>query len=76
MVPMTVILLKILNGEKGNVKNHMSQSKTSEFQCNQTVNLKTDSRTLYYSILKLKYSPSTKGQQKLKDICIVEQHQE
>ena len=58
MVPMTVILLKILNGEKGNVKNHMSQSKTSEFQCNQTVNLKTDSRTLYYSILKLKYSPS------------------
>ena len=26
--------------------------------CNQTVNLKTDSKTLYYSILKLKYSPS------------------
>ena len=25
---------------------------------NQTVNLKTDSKTLYYSILKLKYSPS------------------
>ena len=65
MVPMTVILLKILYGEtwdssceKGNVKNHVSQSKTSEFQCNQTVNLKTDSRTLCYSILKLKYSPS------------------
>ena len=26
--------------------------------CNQTVNVKTDSKTLYYSILKLKYSPS------------------
>ena len=26
--------------------------------CNQTVNLKTDSKTLCYSILKLKYSPS------------------
>ena len=26
--------------------------------CNETVNLKTDSKTLYYSILKLKYSPS------------------
>ena len=26
--------------------------------CNQTVNLKADSKTLYYSILKLKYSPS------------------
>ena len=26
--------------------------------CNQTVNLKTDSKTLYYSIIKLKYSPS------------------
>ena len=26
--------------------------------CNQTVNLKTDSKTLYYSLLKLKYSPS------------------
>ena len=25
---------------------------------NQTVNLKIDSKTLYYSILKLKYSPS------------------
>ena len=28
--------------------------------CNQTVNLKTDSKTLYYSILKLKYSPPIK----------------
>ena len=26
--------------------------------CNQTVNLKTDSKTLYDSIVKLKYSPS------------------
>ena len=40
------------------VINHESQSRTNEFQCNQTVNLKTDSRTLYYSILKLKHSPS------------------
>ena len=54
------------------VKNHESQSRTNESQfktsslklkmlgplCNQTVNLKTDSKTLYYSILKLKYSPS------------------
>ena len=52
------------------VKNHESQSATSESQlknefdienvwalCNQTVNLKTDSKTLYYSLLKLKYSP-------------------
>ena len=49
------------------VKNHESQSRTSESQlkrtnlklkmlgplCNQTVNLKTDSKTLYHSILKL-----------------------
>ena len=54
------------------VKNHESQSGTSESQlkrtnlklkmlgplCNQTVNLKTDSKTLYHSILKLQYSPS------------------
>ena len=54
------------------VKNHESQSRTSESQlkrtnlklkmlgplCNQTVNLKTDSKTLYHSILKLQYSPS------------------
>ena len=26
--------------------------------CNQTVNLDTDAKTLYYSLLKLKYSPS------------------
>ena len=55
------------------VKNHESQSRTNESHfkkkrssklkmlgplCNQTVNLKTDSKTLYYSLLKLKYSPS------------------
>ena len=26
--------------------------------CNQTVNLETDAKTLYYSLLKLKYSPA------------------
>ena len=26
--------------------------------CNQTVNLETDAKTLHYSLLKLKYSPS------------------
>ena len=26
--------------------------------CNQTVDLETDTKTLYYSLLKLKYSPS------------------
>ena len=42
--------------------------------CNQTFNLKTDSKTLYYSILILKYSPSIiKAQQRPKEICIVKQ---
>ena len=60
------------------VKIHESQSRTNEPQlknktgpklkmlgtlCNQTVNLKTDSKTRYYSILKLNYSIS---QQRLK----------
>ena len=55
------------------VKNHESQSRTSESKLkkkkspklkmfgplrNQTVNLKTDSKTLCDRILKLKYSPS------------------
>ena len=55
------------------VKNHEFQSRTNQSHavkktslklkvlgplCNQTVNLKTDSKTLYYSITKLKYSPS------------------
>ena len=48
------------------VKNHESQFKKETLKlkvlgplCNQTVNLKTDSKTLYYSILKLKYSEVT-----------------
>ena len=71
------------------VKNHDSQSRTikSQFKkcvqnwkclglfsvCNQTVNLKADSKTLYYSILKLKYSESFyfKAQQRLNERCIV-----
>ena len=54
------------------VKNHESLSIANETQfkkkiqklkmlgplCNRTVNLKTDAKTLYYSILKLKYSPT------------------
>ena len=54
------------------VKQHESQFGTNEPQlkrrvrklkmlgplCNQTANLKTDSKTLDYSILKLKYDPS------------------
>ena len=53
------------------VKNHESLSIANESQlkkiqklkmlgplCNRTVNLKTDSKTLYYSILNLKYSPT------------------
>ena len=33
--------------------------------CNETVNLKTDSQTLYYSILKLKYSSSIKAKRNM-----------
>ena len=40
--------------------------------CNQTVNLKTDSNTLYYGIPKLKYGPSIL-QQRLKETYIVKQ---
>ena len=62
----TVILLQILMVSPGThlVKNHEFQSRTNESQlkktspklkmlgplCNQTVNLKTDSKTLYYSV--------------------------
>ena len=69
-----MILLQVVMVSPGThfVKNHESQSRTNELQlknaspllkmheplCNQTFNLKTDSKTLYYSILKLKYSPS------------------
>ena len=43
--------------------------------CNHTCtgNLKTHSKTLYHSILKLKYSGYFKGEQRLKEICIVKQ---
>ena len=37
------------------------QTNSSDFvtsSCSEALNLKTDSKTLYYSILKLKYSPS------------------
>ena len=66
-----MILLQIAMVSPGThlVKNHESLSTTSESQlkrtnlklkmlgplCNQTVNLKTDSKTLYHSILKLYY---------------------
>ena len=69
-----MILLQIVMVSPGTylVKNHESQSRTNESYnvvlkknlkivqplCNQTVNLKTDSETLYYSTLKLKYSLS------------------
>jgi len=34
------------------------QLKMFGYLCNQTVNLETDAKSLYYSLLKLKYSPS------------------
>ena len=53
------------------VKNHESQSRTNQSQlkkkkkgamlgplCNRTVNLVADAKTLYFSLPKLKYSPS------------------
>ena len=42
------------------VKNHESLFITNEsqFKKKQTVNLETDAKTLHYSLLKLKYSPS------------------
>ena len=69
-----MILLQIAMVSPGThlVKNHESLFRTNESQLkrtnlklktlgplsNQTVNLKTDSKTLYQSILKLQYSPS------------------
>ena len=54
------------------VKNHESQLKKKGPKwkmlgslCNETVNLKTDSQTLYYSILKLKYSSSIKAKRNM-----------
>ena len=64
----TVILLQIVMVSPGThlLKNHESQWKKKTGPTlqmlgplnNQTVNLWTESNTLYYSILKLKYSPS------------------
>ena len=63
----TVILLQIVMVNPGThlVKNHESQLKNNKSEienawsfCHQTVNLRTDFKTLYFSILKLKYSPS------------------
>ena len=39
-------------------KTRIPKLKMHEPLCNQTVNLETDAKTLYYSLLKLKYSPS------------------
>ena len=39
-------------------KPRIAKLKVHEPLCNQTVNLETDAKTLYYSLLKLKYSPS------------------
>ena len=43
---------------KGNGSSLENQMKMLGLVCNQTVNLKTDSKTLYDSILKSKYSSS------------------
>ena len=43
---------------KGNESSLENQMKMLGLLCNQTVNLKTDSKTLYDSILKSKYSSS------------------
>ena len=70
----TVILLQIVMVCPWTylVKNHESQLKKKSPKlkmvgslCNQTVNLKTNSQTLYYSILKLKYSSSIKAKRNM-----------
>ena len=67
-IRISVILFQTVMVSPGThlVKNHESQFKKKSLKlkvlgplCNQTVNLKTDSKTLYYSILKLKYSEVT-----------------
>ena len=61
---MGLILWKIMSPTLFQSRIIESQFKTSSKLkmlgplCNQTVNLKTEYKTLYYSILKLKYSPS------------------
>ena len=54
------ILLQIVMMSCGThlVKKHESQSRTIGSFGNHTVNPKTDSKTLYYSLLKLTYTPS------------------
>ena len=56
-----MILLQMVMVSPGThlVKNHESLFITNESQFKkQTVNLETDAKTLHYSLLKLKYSPS------------------
>ena len=65
------------------VKIHESQFTTIESQfknkstgslCNHTVNLKTDFKTLSYSLLKLKYTPFiVKHNKGKKEICVIKQ---
>ena len=78
-----VILLQIVMVSPGThlVKIHESQFTTIESQfknkstgslCNHTVNLKTDFKTLSYSLLKLKYTPSiVKHNKGKKEICVI-----
>jgi len=65
----SVILLQVVMVSPGThlVKNHESHYRTIDSQlktrvpgslCNHTVNSKTDSKTLYYSLLKSKCTPS------------------
>ena len=72
---MILLQIVLVSPETHLVKNHeslstnASQSKNTRGRklkmlgplCNQTVNLETDSKALYYSLLKLKYSPSIAG---------------
>ena len=70
---MTLLQILILRPGNLLVKNHESLSINNESQlkktrrpklkmlgplCNQTDNLETDAKTLHYSLLELKYSPS------------------
>ena len=86
-----VILLQIVMVSPGThlAKNHESQSRAIECHknysktripeslCNHRVNLKTHSKTRYYSLLKdseIKiYSFYCQAQQRLKEICIIKQ---
>ena len=50
--------LSITNESQLKYKTKESQIENAKPLCNQTVNLETDVKTLYYNLLKLKYSPS------------------